>query len=191
MARSKKTITKKTKSVKPAVKKNLKIKKLTAKKSNVKLKKKKVTAIPKGYNSITPYLILNQAAKAIEFYKKVFGAKERMRMEHNGKVGHAELKIGDSLIMLADECPEKGAVSPKGGAGVGIHLYVKDVDAVFKKAVASGAKVLREVDNMFYGDRSGGIEDPFGHHWYIATHVENVTPAKLRKRAQELFGHSK
>lgn len=184
MARPKKNIAKKKKlSVKTVVKKT---RKLVA-----KPKKKKVTPIPKGYNSVTPYLILSQAAKAIEFYKKVFGAKERMRMEYSGKIGHAELKIGDSVIMLADECPEKGAISPKGSAGVCIHLYVKDVDAVFKKAVSAGGKVLREVNNMFYGDRSGGIEDPFGHQWNIATHVENVTPAKLKKRAKELFGNAK
>ncbi len=184
MARPKKVIAKKKqRSVKQTAKKT---KKLIA-----KPKKKKVTAIPKGYNSVTPYLILKQAAKAIDFYKKVFGAKERMRMEYSGKIGHAELKIGDSVIMLADECPEKGAMSPNGSVGVCIHLYVKDVDAVFKKAVSSGAKMLRDVNNMFYGDRSGGIEDPFGHQWNIATHIENVTPAKLRKRAKELFGNTK
>ncbi len=187
MARPKKSTLKKKKVTAKIVKKS---KKLSAKKTAVRVKKKKVTAIPKGYNSVTPYLILNDAASAIKFYQKVFGAKERMRMEHGGKVGHAELKIGDCMIMLADECPEKGAVSPKGGSGVGIHLYVKNVDEVFKKAVSSGAKVIREIENMFYGDRNCAIEDPFGHQWFISTHIEDVTPAKMRKRAQELFGQS-
>lgn len=186
MARLKKIVAKKKSvAVKTAVKK---VKKIAAKKSIVKPKKKKVTAIPKGYNSVTPYLILNNATKAIEFYKKVFDAKERMRMEYSGKVGHCELKIGDSIIMLADECPEKGVMSPKGASSVCIHLYVKDVDAVFKKAVSSGAKALRAVDNMFYGDRIGCVEDPFGHQWSIATHIEDVSPAKMKKRAQEAFG---
>lgn len=179
---------KKKKVAKPIAKRH---KKLSARKTVSKIKKKKVAAIPKGYSSVIPYLILNDAASAIKFYQKVLGAKERMRMEHRGKVGHAELKIGDSLIMLADECPEKGATSPKNGTGIGIHLYVKNVDEVFKKAVSAGAKVIREVQNMFYGDRNCAIEDPFGHQWYISTHVEDVTPAKIRKRAQELFGHSK
>jgi len=163
-------------------------KKISAKKTVSKLKKKKVSAIPKGYTSVTPYLILNDAAKAIKFYQKVLGAKERMRMEFNGRVAHAELKVGDSIIMLADESPEKGAMSAKNGAGVGIHLYVKNVDEVFKKAVSAGAKAIREIENMFYGDRSCAVEDPFGHQWFISTHIEDVTPAKMRKRAKELFG---
>ncbi len=183
MKRSKKSPLKKKKIVKKLIKKP------SAKKMKSKPKKKKVMAIPKGYNNVTPYLILNGAAKAIEFYKKVFGAKERMRMEHGNKIGHAELKIGDTMIMLADECPEKGAVAPRGPVGVSIHLYVKDVDAVFKKAVSAGATVTREIENMFYGDRSAGIQDPFGHTWFIATHVEDVTPAKIRKRAQALFAN--
>jgi len=170
-------------------------------KTSLKLKKKplktvakkrkiKVSFIPKGYNSVTPYLIINQAAKAIEFYKKAFGAKEIMRMEKpDGKIGHAELKIGDSKIMLADECPEMGAHSPRAtGTPVGLHLYVKDVDAVVKKAVASKAKLTRAVENMFYGDRSGALEDPFGHHWYISTHIEDVSKAAMKKRAAQLFG---
>lgn len=184
MARPKKSILKKKKTAKPVLKKS---KKSVAKKLVSKPAKKKVAAIPKGYSSVIPYLISNHAAKAIDFYKKVFGAKERMRMEHNKKVGHAELKIGDSLVMLADECPEKGALCPNGGTGVSIHLYVKNVDAVFEKAVAAGAKIIREVEDMFYGDRNGIIQDPFGHTWCISTHVENVTPAKMKKRAQALF----
>lgn len=187
MAHAKKSISKKKKlTVKSAAKKNKNITKTTK-----KSKRKKVTAIPTNYSCVTPYLILNEAAKAIEFYKKVFGAKERMRIEYSGKIGHAELKIGDSIIMLSDECPEKNAVSPNSGGGsISIYLYVKNVDAVFKKAISSGAKVIREVENMFYGDRSGGIEDPFGHQWFIATHVEDVTLAKVKKRAKELFDHS-
>jgi len=189
MTRQKKSIaTKKKLTVKPAAKKN---KINFTKKTTAKFKRKKVTAIPKSYSSVTPYLILNGAAKAIEFYKKVFGAKERMRIEYSGKIGHAELKIGDSIIMLSDECPEKGVMSSNsnGGSGINIYLYVKDVDSVFKKAISSGAKVIREVENMFYGDRSGGILDPFGHRWFIATHIEDVTLAKIKKRAQDLFNN--
>jgi PhnB protein len=167
-----------------------KTKKKVTKKVGVK-RKKKVLAIPKGYHSITPYLIVNHAAKAIDFYKKVFGAKEVMRMEHkNGKVGHAELKIGDAKIMLADEYPEMGVHSPRayGGSAVSIHLYVKDVDTTVAKAISAGAKLARPVENMFYGDRSGMIEDPYGHKWYVSTHVEDVSPATIRKRAEALFG---
>ncbi len=177
MARAK---TKKKKPAKSVVKRN---KKTALKKKT----RKKVSAIPKGYSSITPYLILKTASKAIDFYKKVFGAKVRLLMEHGGQVGHAELKIGDSLVMLADECPEKGGMGPSGNPGVSIHLYVKNADAVFQKAVASGAKVIRAVETMFYGDRNGMIEDPFGHSWCISTHVEDVTPAQTKKRAQALF----
>jgi len=187
MARPKKSTLKKKKMTKPAVKKN---KKVTTKKTASKATKKKVSALPKGYNNVSPYLILNAASKAIDFYQKVFGAKVRMRMDHGKKVGHAELKIGDSLIMLADECGEKGALAPNGNVGVSIHLYVKNADAVFNKAVSSGAKVIREVETMFYGDRNGMIQDPFGHTWCISTHVEDVTPAKMRKRAQALFGNN-
>lgn len=189
MARPKKSTLKNKKKLtaKPIVKKT---KKLAPKKTITKPKKKKVTAIPKGYNSVTPYLIMTDAAKAIEFYKKVFDAKVRMRMDHGSKVGHAELKMGDSIIMLADESFEKGAISPNGGTGISILLYVKDVDSVFKKATSSGAKVVREIENMFYGDRICSIQDPFGHQWSIATHIEDVTPAKLKKRAQALFGNS-
>lgn len=167
-----------------------KSKKTSAKKTVAKTKKKKVSALPKGYNNVTPYLVLNAASKAIDFYKKVFGAKVRMRMDHGKKVGHAELKIGDSMIMLADECEEKGALSPAGNASVSIHLYVKNVDEVFKKAISSGAKVIREVETQFYGDRNGMIQDPFGHMWCLSTHVEDVTPAKMRKRAQALYANA-
>lgn len=162
-------------------------KKLVAK----KVKRKKVLAIPKGYHSVTPYLVVNGGKRAIEFYKKAFGAKATICMEHsNGTIGHAELQIGDSKIMLGDGCAEMSAFSPDhfGGTPVSIHLYVKDVDAIVKRAVAAGAKLIRPVADMFYGDRSGGVEDPYGHKWYVATHTVDLTPAQIRKRAAELFG---
>ncbi len=146
----------------------------------------KVNYIPDGYHAATPYLIIKGAAGAIEYYKKVFGATELFRMPTpDGKIGHAEIKIGDSHIMLADEVPNMGFRSPQalGGTPVSILLYVKDVDAVFKQAVAGGAKVMKQVQNQFYGDRSGNITDPFGHVWTIATHIEDVPPAELEKRA--------
>jgi PhnB protein len=142
--------------------------------------------IPDGYHSVTPYLIVDDAARALEFYKKAFGAKELMRMpKPNGKIGHAEIKVGDSTIMLADESPEVGARSPRsfGGSPVSIFLYVEDVDTTFAKAVDAGGKVQRPVADQFYGDRMGGIEDPFGHAWCIATHVEDVSPEEMKKRA--------
>jgi PhnB protein len=145
-----------------------------------------VKAIPEGYHAVTPYLILKGASRAIDFYKQAFGASERMRMNApNGTVGHAEIEIGGSAIMLADECPDMGFRSPQsiGGAAVSIHLYVQDVDAVFNKAVAAGAKVLRPVQDQFYGDRTGTLEDPFGHVWSIATHKEDLSMEELRKRA--------
>jgi PhnB protein len=167
-------------------KKSSKVKKVLVKKT-VKKKAKKVSPIPKGYHTVTPYLIVNGGMRAIEFYKKAFGAKAVICMEHNGKVGHAALTIGDSKIMLGDTCPEMKTSTPKdlGGTPISICLYVKDVDAVVKRAVAAGAKLIRPVENQFYGDRSGGIEDPFGHLWYIATHVEDLTKSQLKKRAAE------
>ena len=146
-----------------------------------------VKVIPDGYHSVTPYLIVKGADRAIEFYKKVFGASQRMRMDGpNGTVGHAEIEIDGSAIMLADEFPDMGYRSPQsiGGTGVSLHLYVKDVDACFNRAVASGAKALRPVQDQFYGDRSGTVEDPFGHVWTISTHKEDVSPDELRKRAE-------
>src|SRR5712691_3595419 len=136
----------------------------------------KVKPIPHGYHTATPYLIVSGAAGAIEFYKKAFGATELMRMaDPKGKIGHAEIQIGDSHIMLADEFPEMGYRSPQslGGSPVSIHLYVEDVDTLASQAIAAGAKVLRPVKDQFYGDRSGTFEDPFGHVWTIATHVED------------------
>ncbi len=152
--------------------------------------KKKVLAIPKGYNCVIPYLIVKNAAKAIEFYKQVFGAKEVMRMEQpGGKIGHAELKVGDSKIMLADECSELGTFGPQdnGNPSVSIHLYIKNVDAVVEKAVSLGAIIKRPVQDMFYGDRSGAVEDPFGHRWFVSTHIEDVSKAMMKKRAAQAF----
>jgi len=146
----------------------------------------KVKPIPEGYHTATPYLIVKDGAGAIEFYKKAFGATELMRMaDSSGKIGHAEIKIGDSVIMLADEVTEMGYRSPQslGGSPVSILLYVEDVDALFSQAVATGAKVQRPVQDQFYGDRIGGVTDPFGHVWYIATHKEDVSPEEMQKRA--------
>ena len=144
-----------------------------------------VKPIPDGYPAITPYLIVEGAARAIDFYKDIFGATERMRLDGpQGRVGHAELSIGGSLLMLADACPEMKVVAPTigGGSPVGLHLYVEDVDAVVARAVAAGAKVERPVVTTFYGDRCGSISDPFGHHWHVATHVEDVSPEEIQKR---------
>ena len=152
-----------------------------------------VKPIPDGYHSVTPYLFVRGAGGAIEFYKNVFGAEEMIRMSGPiGQVAHAELKIGDSIIMLADENPKIGAMSPKtaGGIAVCIHLYCEDVDRVFQKAIESGAKQLHPVDNKFYGDRSGTLIDPFGHMWSVATHVEDVSPEEMRERATKAAGHS-
>jgi PhnB protein len=146
----------------------------------------KVKPVPEGYHTATPYLIVKGAAQALEFYKKAFGAKEIMRMaQPDGRIGHAEIKIGDSPIMLADEFPEMGARSPQsfGGSPVSIHLYVGDVDAMFADSVAAGATVQRPVADQFYGDRTGGVVDPFGHVWYIATHKEDVSAEEMKKRA--------
>lgn len=144
--------------------------------------------IPKGYNSVTPYLVIKGAAAAIEYYKKVFGATEEMRMPApGGRIGHAELKIGDSHIMLADESPEMGHQSPLqlGTSPVSMLLYVKDVDSTVERAVADGAKVLKPVEDQFYGDRMGFIQDPFGHRWGVATHKEDVSPEEMEERAKK------
>ena len=147
-----------------------------------------VNPIPDGYPRVTPYLIVDDASAAIDFYKSVLDATERMRMGGpDGKVGHAELGIGDSVIMLADEHPEMDARGPKtvGGTPVSLHVYVEDADSVFERAIESGARALRPVEDKFYGDRSGSFEDPFGHHWHVATHVEEVPPDEMSKRAAE------
>ena len=148
--------------------------------------KTKIKPIPKGYHAVTPYLSVKGAVDAIAFYKKAFGAKEIMRMPGpRGTIGHAEIEIGDSRIMLADEFPEMNFRSPHsvGGTPVNIHLYVQDVDKVVKKALAAGAKPLRPVTDQFYGDRSGSFEDPFGHVWHVATHIEDIPMKELKKRA--------
>jgi PhnB protein len=147
-----------------------------------------VKPIPDGYPRVTPYLYVDGAADAIEFYGKVFGAKERMRMAGpDGKVGHAELELGDSVIMLADEHPEMDIRGPKsiGGSPMALSVYVEDVDAVFEAAVQAGANPLRPLENQFYGDRSGQFEDPFGHRWSVASHVEDVPPEEMERRAAE------
>ena len=146
----------------------------------------KVNHIPDGYHSVTPYIIVNDGARAIEFYKQAFGATEVFRMDGpDGRIGHAEIKIGDSHVMLADEHPEMGARSPLsiGGSPVSLVVYVEDVDAVVSRAVEAGAELTRPVADQFYGDRTGGLKDPFGHAWYIATHVEDVPVEELQKRA--------
>ncbi len=145
----------------------------------------KVKPIPDGYHSVTPYLIVDDGARAIDFYKRAFGAKELMRMPApGGKVGHAEIKIGDSVIMLADEAPEMDARSAKhyGGSPVSLMVYVEDVDKLFPQAVGAGAKEVRPVTDQFYGDRSGTVKDPFGHSWHLSTHKEDVSPEEMKKR---------
>jgi len=144
----------------------------------------KAKPIPDGYHSVTPYLIIKGASDAIEFYKKAFGATELFRMDHEGKVGHAELKIGDSPIMLADESTEMGYKSPTtlGGTPVSIMIYVNDVDTIFKQAIGAGGEQQKAVQDQFYGDRSGTLKDPFGHVWHVATHVEDVSPEEMEKR---------
>jgi PhnB protein len=145
-------------------------------------------AIPDGYRSLTPYLRCRDAAKAIEFYKKAFGAEEVMRMPGpDGKVMHAEMKFGDSMLMLGEECAEMKMHSPLslGGSGSGLHIYVKDVDKSFERAVQAGCTVAMPLMNMFWGDRYGKLADPFGHEWSIATHVEDVPPEEMPKRAAE------
>jgi PhnB protein len=147
-----------------------------------------VKPIPDGYHTVTPYLVVKGAASAIDFYKKAFGATELMRMASpDGRVGHAEIRIGDSRIMLSDEYPEMQFVSPqsRGGTTVHLHVYMKNVDAVVERAVAAGAKLLRPVQDQFYGDRTGSVEDPFGHMWHLATHKEDLSKAELRKRAEK------
>jgi PhnB protein len=146
-----------------------------------------VKPIPEGYRSVTPYLALDDAAAAIEYYKKAFGAKERARMEvPGGKIGHAELEIGDSIVMLSDALPQFTTKPPKelGGTSASVMLYVEDVDAVVKQAVDAGAAIDVEVADQFWGDRFGSVQDPFGHLWTIATHVEDVPPEEMAGRAK-------
>jgi PhnB protein len=144
-----------------------------------------VKPIPKGYHTVTPYLMVHDAAEAIKFYKKAFGATEQFRMDGpNHKIAHAEIQIGDSRVMLADEVPAMKAHSPKtiGGTPVSLMVYVEDVDAMFKTALKAGATETRPVEDMFYGDRTGSLTDPFGHIWHIATHKEDLTPQEIEHR---------
>jgi PhnB protein len=146
-----------------------------------------VKPIPEGYHSVTPYLAVDDAAKAIEYYKAAFGATERVRMNGpDGTVGHAEIQIGDSLIMLSDPMPDSSTTAPRelGGTTSSVFLYVEDVDAVVQKAVDGGAIIKTEVEDQFWGDRFGTIEDPFGHIWSVATHVEDVSPEEIEERAK-------
>jgi PhnB protein len=140
--------------------------------------------------AFTPYLTVRNASAAIDFYKAAFGATEQYRIEHGGAVGHAELTIGGSMLMLSDEFPEMDVLGPetRGGSAVCLHLYVPDVDAVVARAVAAGAKILRPVEDQFYGDRGGKIVDPFGHVWWFATHKEDVSPEEIKRRAAALYG---
>jgi uncharacterized glyoxalase superfamily protein PhnB len=152
---------------------------------------KTTQAIPEGMRSVTPHLVCAGAAAAIEFYKKAFGAVELSRIPGaDGKIMHASIRIGDSVIMLNEENPEWGALGPKAlkGSPVTIHLYVKDADAVFAQAVKAGAKVTMPLDDMFWGDRYGKVEDPFGHQWSIGTHVRDVTPEEMQKAMAQMAG---
>src|SRR5919106_5087425 len=160
-----------------------------AKKAKAQPKAKaKVQPIPKGYHEVTPYLSIRGAAQAIDFYKKAFGAREVMRMPgQDGKLGHAEIAIGGSRVMLSDEYPEMQFMGPetRGGTTVHLHVYLKDVDKVVERAVAAGGKLIRPVEHQFYGDRTGSVQDPFGHIWHLATHVEDIAPKEMKRRAEE------
>jgi PhnB protein len=143
--------------------------------------------IPEGYHTVTPYLAVEDAAKAIEYYKRAFGAKERVRMDApGGKIGHAELEIGDSLVMLSDPFPQSSTKPPKdlGGTTGSVFMYVEDVDSVVQDAIDAGATVTMPVEDMFWGDRFGTVTDPFGHQWSIATHIEDVPPEEMEERAK-------
>lgn len=152
-----------------------------------------VKPIPEDYSRVSPYLVVDGAGAAIDFYCAVLGATERMRMSGpGGKLMHAELQIGDSVVMLADEWPDMGAQGPKtvGGTPVTLSVYVEDVDATFRRALDAGARALREVADQFYGDRVGSFEDPFGHHWHVATHIEDVSPDEMQRRAEAAMQES-
>ena len=144
--------------------------------------------IPEGYHSVTPYLVVDDAAKAIEFYKKAFGAEEKFRMPMGeNRIGHAEIKIGDSFVMLADEFPDMGHLGPtsRGGTTVSLLIYVDDVDSAYRTAIDAGAKELRPLENQFWGDRMGSVTDPFGHQWSLATHVEDVSESEMQSRMEQ------
>ena len=165
-------------------------KKAKARKKVAARNAKKVQPIPAGYHAITPYLGIKGAGQAIEFYKRAFGAKELVRIPGpDGTVGHAELKIGDSLVMLADESRSMGFLGPhsRGGTTIQLHFYVRDVDATVQSAMAAGGKLTRPIEDKFYGDRAGTIEDPYGHVWYIATHKEDVPAKEMKRRMDEVM----
>ena len=146
-----------------------------------------VQRVPEGYHTVTPYLAVDDASAAIDFYQRAFGAKERVRMPGPGDtIMHAELEIGDSLVMLADPFPQASTRTPKdlGGTSVNLFVYVEDIDALYKRAIDAGASSLMEPDDMFWGDRFGSVQDPFGHSWTIATHIEDVSPEELEKRSK-------
>jgi PhnB protein len=154
---------------------------------------KPVKPIPDGYSAVTPYITIKNAAAAIEFYKKAFGAEEALRLNApDGTVAHAEIRIGGAVIMLSEESPQWDALSPDtiGGTASSIMLYVRDADAVFKRAVAAGATVTRDIADQFYGDRCGNVKDPFGHKWSIATHIEDVSPEEIGRRAAKMFAEA-
>jgi PhnB protein len=154
----------------------------------------RVKPVPEGHHTVTPYLAVKNAAKALDFYQRGFGATEIYRLTlPDGRVGHAEIRIGDSIVMLADEFPEYGGKAPEtlGGSPVNIHLYVEDVDTFFKRAVAAGAREVKPVMDQFYGDRSGQLQDPAGHLWWVATHKEDVPPDEMHKRVQSMFNKTK
>jgi len=149
-----------------------------------------VKPIPDGYHSVTPYLIIEGATKALDFYKRAFGAAELFRLDApGGKIGHAEISIGNSRIMLADTCEESPTSDPQvlGGSSVGFYVYVEDVDVLFAQAIAAGAKAVKPVQDQFYGDRSGTLQDPFGHIWFLSTHKEDLAPEEINRRAEALF----
>ncbi len=147
-----------------------------------------VKPIPEGYHSLTPYLVINGAVEAMEYYKKAFGAVELFRMEHGGKIGHAEMKIGDSPFMLADASEQFKGVKDFGGTPVSLMIYVDDVDTIYPQAIAAGGTEIKPLQDQFYGDRSGTLTDPFGHVWTVATHKEDVTPEEIDKRLAAMHG---
>lgn len=148
-----------------------------------------VKPIPDGYHSLTPYLVIDGASAAMEYYKKAFGAVELFRMEHEGKIGHAEMKIGDSPFMLSDEMPQYKGPKALGGTPVSLMIYVDDVDTIYPQAIAAGGTEVKPLQDQFYGDRSGTLTDPFGHIWTVATHKEDVTPEEIEKRIAALHSH--
>jgi len=147
-----------------------------------------VKPIPEGYHSLTPYLIVNGAADAMEYYKKAFGAVELFRMEHEGKIGHAEMKIGDSPFMLGDENEQYKGPKSIGGTPVSLMIYVDDVDTIYPQAIAAGGTEIKALQDQFYGDRSGTLQDPFGHVWNVATHKEDVAPDEMERRLAAMHG---